>query len=145
VVLEESLTLSIHLATMTGQGAGQEKPVILVDREGLDALQRLNPLDEEGVQPLDDVGKHATGLDPVRHVHQKGVRHLEGVLRMLDQRFRKVQGFRADPGDLLLPLAPVAPALQAEDDEAYHDDEGLEPSCRRPRPDVSKCRHDPQP
>jgi hypothetical protein len=142
-MLEENLVFGVHLAPVAGQGTGQEKSIVLIDRQGLDALQGLNPLDQERIQSLDRIGEHAAGLDPVRHVHQKGVRHLEGVLCVLDQRFREVQGLRADPGNLLLPLVPVAPALKADDDEAYHDDEGFQPSCRRFRPNVSKCSHDP--
>jgi len=68
--------------------------------------------------------------------HEEGIGEFEGVLRVLGQGFCEVQRLGADPGDLLFPLAPVAPSFQAENDEADHDHESFQSPCRGSGPYV---------
>jgi hypothetical protein len=73
-MLEEGLVPAVHPAAMARQGAAEQQAILAINRKRLDALQGLNPLDQKGVQSPDGVRQGAAGLDPVRCVHQKGVR-----------------------------------------------------------------------
>ncbi len=142
VMLEKRDVPAAHAAPMAGEGTAQQKAVFVENRDRFDALQRLHPLGQQGVHPFDSPRRRAALFDPVHDVDQQGVRHLECVFHMLGQRFGEVQRLGLDVCEFLLPLAPVTPSFEPEDDEAYHDYEGLEPPGRGCRSDASECSHD---
>src|SRR5829696_24036 len=68
VVLKQRKGTDIHAAPVPRQRAAQKGAIRAKDGQCLDALKRLNPLNQKDVQTRDGVRQGASRLDPVNHI-----------------------------------------------------------------------------